>query len=248
MTVFFSLKPRTLLSDPASKRELNKTLFEVVAPGYDRITRRLSFNRDHRWKDSLIALLPRKRHPVCVDLACGTGDLMKRLAARYPDASILGIDITPAMIAQAGTVRASARCRFKVGDMAATGLPAASVDIVTGGYALRNAGNLDEALAEIARILKPDGVAAFLDFSKPSFRPVQWLTAGLLRSWGGFWGWRVHRNPDVYGYIADSLNHYPDRRALTARLRAAGLHTQKRRLFFGGIIEARLVCRQQGVS
>jgi ubiquinone/menaquinone biosynthesis C-methylase UbiE len=54
--------------------------------------------------------------------------------------------------------------------MGRTGLDSGSVDIVTGGYALRNAGDLREVLAEIYRVLKPGGIGCFLDFSKPHGR------------------------------------------------------------------------------
>ncbi len=237
----FALKPAAHLADPDRKRVLNEALFTVVAPRYDAITRLLSFGRDRAWKDRLVAMLPPLDAPACLDLACGTGDLARRLARRYPAGHVLALDLTPAMIALARERGGGDRLRFEIGDMGRTEQAGAAFDVVTGGYALRNAGDLDEALAEVVRVLKPGGVAAFLDFSKPRGRTAQRFEHRLLKLWGGLWGLALHGNADVYGYIADSLARFPDRAALADRYRAAGFHIERTRRFFGGMIELALL-------
>ncbi len=237
MSAPFQIKPREHLDDPARKRALNRNLFEAVAPRYDAITRGLSFGRDAAWKDRLISSLPPLAAPECLDLACGTGDLAFRLAARYPQGRVLGLDITPAMIERARARNRNPRVRFEVGDLGRTGLPHAAFDIITGGYALRNAGDLEEAIAEVFRLLKPGGAAAFLDFSKPPNRAAQRIELALLKFWGGAWGWALHRNPDVYGYIADSLARFPDRVELARRFVAAGFEIAESRRRFFGVVE-----------
>ena len=88
------------------------------------------------------------------------------------------------------------------------------MDIVTGGYALRNAPDLGTAIDEISRVLKPCGVAAFLDFSKPSGKILQKMEYWALKTWTGPWGTLLHRNREVYRYIAESLQPFPDRSQL----------------------------------
>jgi len=231
------LNVRERLSDPQQKRELNEQLFSVVAPRYDAITRLLSFNRDRVWKERMVDALPPKTVPLCLDLACGTGDITFRLAAKYPDGRIIGLDLTEPMLE-----RARARCpaphiQFRRGDMGRTGLGSESVDIVTGGYALRNAGDLREVFAEIYRVLKPGGIGCFLDFSKPPGRTLQKVEALLLKSWGGLWGWIFHGDPGVYTYIAESLARFPDRRQLVMMFRSQGFEVQSSELFFCGIVQ-----------
>ena len=231
------LNVRERLSDPQQKRELNEQLFSVVAPRYDVITRLLSFNRDRVWKQRMVDALPPKTAPICLDLACGTGDITFRLAAKYPDGRIIGLDLTEPMLE-----RARARCpaphiQFRRGDMGRTGLGSESVDIVTGGYALRNAGDLREVFAEIYRVLKPGGIGCFLDFSKPPGRTLQKVEALLLKSWGGLWGWIFHGDPGVYTYIAESLARFPDRRQLVMMFRSQGFEVQSSELFFCGIVQ-----------
>ncbi len=240
-----SLRTRGRLVDPERKRRLNLRLFTVVAPRYDLITRLLSLGRDRVWKDRLIGMLPDLEAPVCLDLACGTGDLTVRLGQRYPQGKVAGIDLTPAMIERARQRFAGSgnQLSFEVGDLARTGRPDGSADIVVGGYALRNAGDLDEALAEIFRLLKPGGHAAFLDFSKPPGLVGRLVHYPLLKAWGGFWGLLLHGRPSVYGYIADSLAAYPDRKQLAGRLRAAGFRLEKSQSLFGGMLSLILLSK-----
>ncbi len=238
MSSMFALEPKTHLNDPHRKRTFNTRLFTEVAPRYDTITRLLSFGRDRIWKDRLIAMLPPVPAPVCLDLACGTGDLARRLLCRYPDGRVIGIDRTAAMIERARSACAGTSAQFILGDMECTGQPDSSIDIVTGGYALRNAGSLSGALAEVRRVLRPGGHAVFLDFSKSDRRRVQRWQYRLLKLWGGYWGLLLHRNPNIYGYIADSLTMYPDRHELASQFRAVGFEVEHSQLFFGGMIEA----------
>lgn len=237
MSPLCRLNARECLSNPQRKRELNEQIFSVVAPRYDAITRLLSFNRDHVWKDRMVDALPPKTTPTCLDLACGTGDITFRLAAKYPYGRIIGLDLTESMIERAHMRCDAPHIQFLCGDMGRTGLNSESVDIITGGYALRNAGDLREALAEVYRVLKQGGIASFLDFSKPRGRTLQRLEFYLLTFWGSLWGWAFHRNPGVYTYIAESLARFPDRRQLAMMFRAQGFEVQSSSLFFCGIVE-----------
>jgi demethylmenaquinone methyltransferase/2-methoxy-6-polyprenyl-1,4-benzoquinol methylase len=121
--------------------------------------------------------------------------------------------------------------------MAQTGLADASQDLITGGYALRNAPDLDRAFAEIVRLLRPGGHAAFLDFSISPHPVARAITLALLRFWGGLWGLLLHGNPRVYAYIADSLAVYPDRLALRQQAARHGLGVLRSRAFFFGMLE-----------
>ncbi len=233
----FLSRMREDLAEAETTRKLNLGLFALIAPKYDDATRCLSLGRDSCWKDRLIARLPVQTAPVCLDLACGTGDLTRRLAEKYPDGTIIGLDLTEVMLEQARSHGQSGAIRYVVGDMGSTGLPDNSVDIVTGGYALRNAGDLREALHEVHRVLRPGGVAVFLDFSKPANPWGQRLGQGILRVWGGLWGWLLHRDSRVYVYIADSLARYPDRRQLASLYCGAGFEIRQTCHAFGGLIE-----------
>jgi demethylmenaquinone methyltransferase/2-methoxy-6-polyprenyl-1,4-benzoquinol methylase len=177
-----------------TKRLYNRELFREVAPRYDLVTRILSFGRDAAWKRALISRLSSENVHRILDLACGTGDLTRALAVRFPDAEVTGLDLTPEMLARAS---GNDRIVWKQGDMCDTGLPDGSIDLVTGGYALRNAPDLDTALDEIHRVLRPGGELAVLDFSASSRPLFRALHFGLLMFWGSLWGLLLHGKPSV---------------------------------------------------
>jgi ubiquinone/menaquinone biosynthesis methyltransferase len=237
----FALKIGDCLDDAEKKKYYNERLFSEVAPRYDFITRVLSFGRDAAWKRALISSLPSYESPVCVDLACGTGDISFLLANKYARGCIAGLDITEPMLDIARDRNTHANVSFVNQNMGSLEILSESVDIVTGGYALRNAPNLETVIDEIGRVLKPRGVAAFLDFSKPDANLPQKMEYWGLKVWTGLWGVILHRNHEVYSYIAESLQRFPDRRHLRNIFREKGFSVIDSRLFFGGITELLVV-------
>ncbi len=233
----FALRIGDHLDTPERKRFYNAQIFGEVAPRYDFITRALSLGRDGSWKRDLIAALPGWDAPVCVDLACGTGPITFLLSEKYPHGHVIGLDITAPMLDLALRRNGFSNVHFVSMDMGQIGVATGSADLVTGGYALRNAPDLEIAIGEIARVLKPGGIAAFLDFSKPQGRFAQRIEYWILKLWGGFWGTLLHRNPEVYGYIAESLARFPDRPTLRSLFRKKGFTVMSSRLYFFGVTE-----------
>jgi ubiquinone/menaquinone biosynthesis methyltransferase len=237
MSQRFTLKIGDHLDSADKKRYYNKQIFTEIAPRYDFITRALSFWCDASWKRDLIAALPLQEKPFCLDLACGTGDITLLLAEKYPQGHIVGLDITEPMLALARARNGHANVHFENQDMGFLSFDPESADIISGGYALRNAPDLEATVNEIHRVLKPGGIAAFLDFSKPVGRFSQRVEYWILKVWTGFWGIWLHRNHDVYGYIAESLRRFPDRGALRRMLQDRGFTIVSSRLYFFGITE-----------
>jgi len=247
------------LRRPASKRDYNRRVFQAVAPRYGVITRLLSFGMDALWKRALVARLPPDADaarpgsgaarpgtsaarpgtglaPRGLDLACGTGDISLLLARRFPALRIEGLDLSPAMLARARRRRGAGGIRFRLGDLGGLPYPAESFRLVTGGYALRNAPDLKQCLKEVFRVLGSGGKAAFLDFNRS---PVPWvgrLQLRLLAAWGGLWGLLLHGNPEVYGYIAESLALFPDRVSFERLLRRLGFRGVRSILPPGGFV------------
>jgi len=188
---------------------------------------------------------PNNYEKTCADLACGTGDITFLLAEKYPEYHIDGIDLTESMLIRARQKLAHKNSlnniSFTQADMCLLPYSNQSIDIITGGYALRNAPSLEHAIIELSRVLKPGGTAAFLDFSKPKNKILQKISYYLLKFWGSVWGILLHGDHTVYSYIAESLALYPDRQALKLLLEKHGLCVQKSKLFFCGFLEL-LVC------
>ncbi len=229
------------IDTPEKKRTFNRQHFAISAKRYDLATRAMSLGRDRSWKKHLIAALPQGGTPHCLDLATGSGDLAFLLARSYPAGRVIGLDITTEMLLIANERNCYHHLDFICADMATTGLAAGSFDIITGSYALRNAADLSGVLAEIQRLLKPGGYAAFLDFSKPAGIMAQKGQYRLLKGWCGLWGLLLHGDPGIHAYIADSLKQFPDRKNFHLQLGAAGLELITTRLFYAGMLELSLV-------
>jgi demethylmenaquinone methyltransferase/2-methoxy-6-polyprenyl-1,4-benzoquinol methylase len=219
----FRLKYSDFENSAEGRKTFNEQLFTEVAPKYSLITRLLSFNRDIHWKQRLITLIDPLQVNDCLDLACGDGDIALMLAERFPDAHIIGLDLTEEMLERARQRPGQEKVEWRKGDMCHLELPAESVDVITGGYALRNAPDINRAIIEIHRVLRPGGKAIFLEFAKSDSVTQQHMNHCLLSIWGGLWGLLLHRRSEVYGYIAKSLRHFPPRSELHTIIRSAGL-------------------------
>lgn len=246
MSPRFDLKIGDYILTPEKRRYYNERHFTEAAPRYDLATRAMSLGRDGAWKKTLLAALPDIPSPLCIDLACGTGDLTFLLAERYPRGEIVGLDLTEPMLALARGRNPHRNVRFTRQDMSAMGLATESVDVVTGSYALRNAPELGRTLDEIRRVLKPGGVAAFLDFAKPQTRCLQAPEYWLLRTWCGFWGMALHGNPEIHAYIASSLKVFPDRSQLRELFVDRGFELTASRTFILGITELLVLRKRPG--
>ncbi len=211
---------REALSTPAGKAAYVRNLFHEIAPRYDDITVWLSFGRDARWKDTLVGMAAVRPGERALDLACGTGDIAVRL--RDAGARVCGLDLTHRMLCLAATKPAARQTAWVCGDMLDLPVPDASFDVCTAGYGLRNVPDLPRALQEIRRVLAPGGRCLSLDFTLPAHPVVRSAYLTYLRAVGGVVGQWLHRDPDTYRYIPESLERYPGAAGVAEEMRRAG--------------------------
>lgn len=214
---------RSAISTPDGKSRYVRRLFATIADRYDFITVALSYGRDRAWKRQLVEMAAVGPGTSVLDLACGTGDIAFEAAAR--GGAVVGLDITSRMIelarAKARERRAS-RARFLVGDMMALPFADASFDLVTTGYGLRNVPRLAGAIREIYRVLKPGGRLLSLDFNRPENAIVRSVYLVYLTLIGSALGFVLHRDPDTYRYIPESIRNYPGAAGVVGLLREHG--------------------------
>ena len=205
---------RTAIRTPEGKAPYVRRLFATIADRYDLITVLLSYGQDQRWKRRLVSLAGSARGRRVLDLACGTGDISFLLADR--GAVVVGLDLTARMIEIArGKARGRGASRgspmFLVGDMTAVPFADRQFDVVTTGYGLRNVPDLSRAIAEARRVLTPGGLLLSLDFNRPGSSVVRTVYHGYLSITGSLLGWLLHRDPDTYRYIPESIRDTPGR-------------------------------------
>jgi ubiquinone/menaquinone biosynthesis methyltransferase len=216
------------LSDPSKKQQYVTIMFDIIAPKYDRITRWFSFGMDAAWKMELLGYVKDKVKPdaTCIDLASGTGDLSFAVSQIVPQGRETGIDISAEMVNIAKSRAETARVpnvSFRVGDMTALDLPENSVDLVTVGYGLRNVPDFRAALCQIARVLKPGGIVANLDFARPRNAVWRLMFLAYLSVIGNLTGWWLHGEGPVYGYISRSIAKFVTLQELSNEMENAGL-------------------------
>jgi demethylmenaquinone methyltransferase/2-methoxy-6-polyprenyl-1,4-benzoquinol methylase len=214
------------IATPEGKQRYVRALFARIADRYDLITRVLSCGQDRRWKQRLVQLAAPRPGMRALDLATGTGDIAFALAAG--GAAVVGLDVTFRMI-ELASERArqtpplgDGAPRFLVGDMTALPFAAGSFDLVTTGYGLRNVPDLDAAVREIGRVLKPGGRMLSLDFNRPRNALVRGAYLAYLWIVGGALGWVLHRDPDTYRYIPASIRNYPGADGVTTLMASSG--------------------------
>jgi demethylmenaquinone methyltransferase/2-methoxy-6-polyprenyl-1,4-benzoquinol methylase len=235
------------IATPDGKRRYVRKLFATIADRYDFITVALSYGQDRRWKRRVIALADPHHGLRVLDLATGTGDLAFGAADR--GARVVGLDITYRMIelarrksqpASPEIARAEGELRgelqFVVGDMLALPFPAASFDVVTTGYGLRNVPDLPQAIEEIRRVLAPGGRAVSLDFNRPASAWIRSAYLAYLTVVGAALGWVLHRDPDTYRYIPASIRHYPGAAAVARMFEDRGFSRVQHYRVLGGLM------------
>jgi len=219
------------------KRQYVRTLFDRIADRYDFITGFLSYGLDRRWKRTLVNLAKPGSGARALDLATGTGDIAFLLHDRA--ARVVGLDVTARMIRLAAEKSRRSRTAapaFLVADMMALPFESASFDVITTGYGLRNVPDLNGALDEIHRVLKPGGQALSLDFTKPVNRIVRAAYLAYLSIVGGALGWALHGDADTYRYIPASIRTYPTAEELIGVMQRRGFTHVAHYPLLGGLM------------
>lgn len=213
---------RRIVGSEDEKRQFVRGLFGRIAGRYDLTNDVMSLGLHRRWKESLVSLAaPEPGHRI-LDLAAGTGDLALRVLDREPGARVVAADLTPEMMEVGRRREGADRIRWVAADALELPFGAACFDRVLVGYGLRNFPDLERSLREIRRCLTPGGVLVSLDFGKPA---LPWLRRAYLRyleasTWLA--GWALHRDPEAYVYIPESLRAYPSQAELCESMTRAG--------------------------
>jgi len=222
------------LASPESKAPYVRRLFHTIADRYDLITRLLSYGQDARWKQRLAAMSPAAPGARALDLASGTGDIAFALAAR--GARVVALDITHRMLQLAQAKTDGRDIAFITADMMALPFASGAFDLVTAGYGIRNVPRIEPALGEIRRVLKPGGVLLSLDFDRPRNAAMRAIYLGYLTVVGSALGWVLHRDPDTYRYIPESIRRYPGASGVAAMLAREGFEDCRVVPLLGGLM------------
>ena len=198
---------------PQSKKSQVRTMFDRIAPRYDLLNHTLSSHIDRLWRRRAVRILRRRNPEHVLDLATGTGDLAVALARGIPGVRVTGVDLSEGMLDVARRKVAACglggRIELLQGDAEHLALADASVDAATVAFGVRNFGDLEAGLGELARTIRPGGAVVILEFSRPRnplFRAVYEFYSGrILPRIGG----AVSRDRRAYEYLPASVGAFP---------------------------------------
>jgi demethylmenaquinone methyltransferase/2-methoxy-6-polyprenyl-1,4-benzoquinol methylase len=212
-----------------------RDMFGQVAPRYDLLNHLLSFNIDRHWRNRTVRrVLPilQRTDARVLDLCCGTGDLLIALQSAGK-ARVLGSDFCHPMLTAASRKVNDAAILFE-SDALSLPVPDDSLDLVTVAFGFRNLANYEKGLIELRRVLRPGGVAAILEFSRPPNPAFRALYEFYSRHVLPKLGTAISGSKDAYTYLPESVRKFPDAEGLADKMKEAGLRdVQFERMTFG---------------
>ena len=208
-------------------------MFNQIAPTYDRANRFLSFGVDTSWRKSACRFVLEKfrgDEVAIVDVACGTGDMIgiwesTAKSLKIAISRIVGIDPSSGMLSVAK--RRFPEREFIEAYANETGLESGRADIVSISYGIRNVVEREAALREFNRVLKINGYAVVLEFTKREKGGIITLArdfylAKILPKIGGF----ISKNAAAYEYLPNSIENFLSKEDFCAELKNAGFQVE----------------------
>ena len=201
-------------------------MFDNIAPTYDTLNHRLSWNIDKYWrKKALKQLLPYQPQRL-LDIATGTGDFAIQAAEMLSNTAITAVDISEGMmdigrekVRKAGW---TARISFEKQDCTSLTYPDASFDAVTAAFGIRNFANLDKGLAEMCRVLSKGGHLCILELTKPVAFPMRQLFHLYAHTVLPVYGRLISKDNAAYSYLTKTIEAFPQGEQMVGILKKAG--------------------------
>lgn len=196
-----------------AKKEKIKSMFDNIAPDYDKLNHIMSLNIDKGWRRKAVREIADTDQPLAVlDVACGTGDFTIEIARKVARGSqITGIDLSEGMmkVGREKIAAAQVDATLEYGDCEALTYANDSFDRISVGFGVRNFEHLSVGLKEMCRVLKPGGKLVILELSVPSNPIIRWCYKlyflHILPTIGGM----VSGNRGAYKYLPASVLHFP---------------------------------------
>jgi demethylmenaquinone methyltransferase/2-methoxy-6-polyprenyl-1,4-benzoquinol methylase len=218
-----------MTTQPARVRKM----FGSIARRYDRANHLLSCGIDFYWRRRAAEIVAGWRPHRIADLATGTGDLALALQKKLPDADIVGVDVLQEMLdlAQRKGVR-----QVVLADAMNLPFDDASFDCVAIAFGLRNLENWAAALAEMSRVLKPNGHLLVLEFSLPTMPILRAIYRFYLHRCLPVLGSFLTGTKSAYDYLGDSIEEFPGGSAMCELMAENGFARPTFEPLTGGIV------------
>jgi demethylmenaquinone methyltransferase/2-methoxy-6-polyprenyl-1,4-benzoquinol methylase len=207
------------------KKEQVAQMFDTSSGNYDGLNRVISFGIDIKWRKKVLQLVSDKNPKTVLDIATGTGDLAI-LMTKTTAERIVGLDISAGMLdvgrKKIEAKKLSDKIEMILADSENMPFENNTFDAITVAFGVRNFETLEKGLAEILRVLKPNGIFVILETSVPEKTPYKQGYTFYSKNILPLIGKLFSKDDSAYQYLSESASVFPYGEALNNILRKIG--------------------------
>ena len=213
-------------------------MFDNIAPTYDTLNHRLSWDIDKGWRKKAIRQLAPYQPQAILDIATGTGDFAILSAEMLKPARLVGADISEGMM-EIGRKKVTEKglqdiISFEKEDCLHLSYADNTYDAVTAAFGIRNFSNLDQGLKEMCRVLKTGGHLSIVELTTPVSFPMKQLFHIYSHTVLPVYGRLISKDTSAYSYLTKTIEAFPQGEQMVEILRKAGFREATfKRLTFG---------------
>jgi len=220
------------------KAQQVEEMFDNIAPTYDKLNHRLSWNIDRGWRRKAIGQLAPYKPRTMLDIATGTGDFAILAAQMLQPERLVGADISEGMMAvgrkKVEQLGLQDTISFAKEDCLNLSYADGTFDAVTAAFGIRNFADLDRGLSEMCRVLRKGGHLSIVELTTPVSFPMKQLFKVYSHTVLPLYGRLISKDKSAYSYLIKTIEAFPQGERMTDILKAAGFSEASfRRLTFG---------------
>ncbi len=228
----------TPYGEDSEKAAQVEQMFDDIAPTYDKLNHRLSWNIDKGWRRKAIKALAAHKPQTMLDIATGTGDFAMLAAQMLKPRKLIGADISDGMMeigrAKVKEAHLDDIITFEKQDCLDLTYPDESFDAVTAAFGIRNFQDLDKGLKEMCRVLKKGGMLSIVELTTPVSFPMKQLFWIYSHTFLPVYGKLISKDNSAYSYLTKTIEAFPQGEQMMQILKKAGFaETRFERLTFG---------------
>lgn len=213
-------------------------MFDKISPTYDLVNRVMTMNLDQVWRRKMAKYLPDVQKMSLLDCATGTADQLICLIEKSKRIErAIGIDLAAEMVAigkkKVQNKSYADKVSFQIASALELPFEDKSFDCVTISFGIRNVTDVNKALAEFRRVLKPRGKLLILEGTIPRRLWLKKIHLFYLRNILPRIGGLISKNPHAYRYLNETIESFPSGEAFCNLMRDAGFRAKAHRLMGG---------------
>ena len=218
------------------KTFLVQEVFSNVAKNYDYMNDIMSFGTHRIWKKELVDFMNIQITDKVIDVGSGTGDLINLILKKNLTNNIYSIDLNTEMLKYGEKKFIGKKVKFVNAN--AERLPFSNdyFDKFIISFCLRNVTDVNKALNESYRVLKPGGIFYCLEFSKPENQIINLIYKNYKKNFIPFFGKKIANNKEAYQYLEESIDIFPNQKKLLSKINEIGFIKTSYLNFFNGIV------------